>query len=376
MGGLVEITIRGSFFMEMKNAEYIQSKIGYTFRRVGLLCQAFTRKSYTSENRHAQNNEVLEFYGDRALDFVVAKRMSESYGSVSIGHMFYSKADEGKLTEIKKKLVCREMLAGRIRELGFDYRMLMGKGDIEQRVWEQESVQEDLFEAIVGAVAIDSNWDIEALTKVVDNMLNLTYYLQNGFEDDKDYVALVQQMYQKKHNALPIYDFPKMMSWAVEISPERKGNRECDLYLSEENVRFWGTGKNKVEARIDAAKKAYKYLSDLEQLSSCGALQAIGEPCRESAINQLQELYQKGYIEEPQYVFELGCDSNGYASFVCKCSVVKEGNEHCWGGIASSKKEAKKEAALNVLNSVLGKVEISCQVSGDREMLRRGGWKG
>ena len=60
--------------MEMKNLEYIQLHIGYTFENRGLLCQAFTRKSYTEENKNALHNEVLEFYGDKALDFIIMKK--------------------------------------------------------------------------------------------------------------------------------------------------------------------------------------------------------------------------------------------------------------------------------------------------------------
>ena len=39
--------------MEMTNLEYIQFNIGYTFKKRGLLCQAFTRKSYSEENKNA-----------------------------------------------------------------------------------------------------------------------------------------------------------------------------------------------------------------------------------------------------------------------------------------------------------------------------------
>ena len=47
--------------MERKNAlSFVQRQIGYEFKNLDLLEQAFTRRSYTEENG-GENNEVLEF---------------------------------------------------------------------------------------------------------------------------------------------------------------------------------------------------------------------------------------------------------------------------------------------------------------------------
>ena len=89
------------------------------------------------------------------------------------------------------------MFASRIRILGFQYELIMGKSDSDQNVHERDSVQEDLFEAIIGAVALDSNWNIDALTTVIDLMLEPDYYLENGFDEEENYVVLLQQWYQK-----------------------------------------------------------------------------------------------------------------------------------------------------------------------------------
>ena len=43
----------------------VQGQIGYDFKNLDLLQQAFTRRSYTVENG-GENNEVLEFIGDKA----------------------------------------------------------------------------------------------------------------------------------------------------------------------------------------------------------------------------------------------------------------------------------------------------------------------
>ena len=53
--------------MEQVILEMIQGQIGYRFNNLDLLKQAFTRRSYSEENG-GENNEVLEFIGDKALD--------------------------------------------------------------------------------------------------------------------------------------------------------------------------------------------------------------------------------------------------------------------------------------------------------------------
>ncbi len=347
--------------MEMTNLEYIQLHIGYTFKNRGLLRQAFTRKSYTEENKNELHNEVLEFYGDKALEFIVMKKMSERYGRIGAGDLFSSSLDEGKLTEIKKKLVCREMLASKIRQLELHVpgRLRMGKGDIEQKAWEQESVQEDLFEAILGAVAIDSDWNVDALTKVVECMLNPEFYFENGFGDEIDYMQLVQQWCQKKHGILPkcsIYNcvctYSLLEAYHNQWGKEKPAKYECHLTIGTPDD-FKALGETKNEARLEACKKAYQYLETKHLLVTFR--DEIGEPDIDRAINQLQELYQKGYISEPRYEFSESHDANGNPIWECHCYLESLG--HGYIVTHASKKQAKKIAAYQMVWLYLGEID-------------------
>ena len=58
----------------------VQAQIGHTFRSKELLEQAFVRRSYTEENG-GENNEILEFIGDKALDLAVIHLLIEKYGT-------------------------------------------------------------------------------------------------------------------------------------------------------------------------------------------------------------------------------------------------------------------------------------------------------
>ena len=65
--------------MTQNNLTFIQDQIGYKFNNLDLLQQAFIRRSYSEENG-GENNEVLEFIGDKVLDLFVVKYLTEKYG--------------------------------------------------------------------------------------------------------------------------------------------------------------------------------------------------------------------------------------------------------------------------------------------------------
>ena len=61
--------------MDKNDLINIQNHIDYQFNNPNLLEQAFTRKSYVAENGGC-DNEILEFIGDKVLDFIVVKYLS------------------------------------------------------------------------------------------------------------------------------------------------------------------------------------------------------------------------------------------------------------------------------------------------------------
>ena len=77
----------------------------------------------------------------------------------------------------------------------------------------------------------------------------------------------------------------------------------------------------------------------------------ISNPRKEDAINQLEILSRRGYFPIPSYVFAESHDDNGNPVWQCSCTI--EDCEHISKAVSSSKKDAKKEAALEMLNFVL-----------------------
>ena len=74
-------SLKGAFFMQEEEVIFIQNQIGgYEFINLNLLEQAFTRKSFTQENG-GENNEILEFIGDKVIDIAVVRYLTKMYAS-------------------------------------------------------------------------------------------------------------------------------------------------------------------------------------------------------------------------------------------------------------------------------------------------------
>lgn len=343
----------------------IENTIGYEFDNKALLQQAFVRKSY-SEEHGGQNNEVLEFIGDKVLDLVVIRVMMERFGVITEDKdysgfklcnpkYFQTKYDEGKFTDIKQDLVKKNALSKSMDSLGFYQYLIMGQGDIKQNRQNDTSVKEDLFEAIVGAVAIDSDWDLDILTEVVKNMIDFDSYFENDIENSQNYVSLVQEWFQTNEQGLPHYQYMDGAKRTVcEYNPYENGEGDSKCQLCFDNECFNGYGNNNAEARERCAKVFYSWLEDNEYIVD-PIIGAVGDPDEDEAIRQLNELYQKNLISKPIYTFKQGKDENGYVEWRCECLVEENGRS--FYNYASSKKEAQRMSAYESLLDLIGMYE-------------------
>ncbi|MBR7111989.1 MAG: hypothetical protein IKC75_03605 [Clostridia bacterium] len=241
--------------MKSMDFEYVERRIGYTFQHKRLLEQAFTRKSYINEKKDAQSNEVLEFYGDRALELVITQKMSRYFGKVAEDGLYHSTKDEGDLTKLKVELVRKEMLSFRIRAMELEARLFMSRGDKKQAAFERDSVQEDLFEAILGAVAMDSDWDVKVLTRVVERMLNPEFYFKYGLDDRTDHRSLLGEWYQKRYGVEPNYQIERV-----------DRHFYCKLKVQGFPL-FKAESQGPDEAQRECAKQAVLYLKERGEMS-------------------------------------------------------------------------------------------------------------
>ena len=81
------------------NLNYLEKKIKINFKNKDLLIRSLTHKSFDSNN----NNEKLEFLGDRILGFVIAKKLLELYPNDKEGIL------DKKLASLVNKKMCLQV---------------------------------------------------------------------------------------------------------------------------------------------------------------------------------------------------------------------------------------------------------------------------
>lgn len=351
--------------MDRNDLSKIQQSIGFNFKNLDLLQQAFVRRSYSKEHG-GENNEVLEFIGDKVLDFVVVKILSEEFGSLASEwddfnlnedfNEFVSEYQENKLTEIKKRLVKKDTLANCIYNLGLAEYLIMGQGDRKNNVQESPSVMEDLFEAILGAEAIDSNYDISRIQDSVVLMLNPKAII---FEDKINYIQEVQDWNLRRTGDLPEREFKEnygyyTMGWGLLNPHVPHINAKHTCYVTVDGVKkAVGYGATKVMAHEEASKAIYDYLEANNMLYTIK--DEIDNPSLNMAINQLETLSRRGYFSIPEYKAKKFYDNNGNPFWNVECHIDEV--EYYFYAESSSKKQAKKEAAYEMLKYVLDNFE-------------------
>lgn len=336
----------------------IRDVIGYEFINENLLRQAFTRRAFGLEYG-VGDSEQLEFLGDSILNTVVTREMVRQFSEVFTikpQAPFRSRYSEGEMTKIRSRFVNKEHLAARATELGLDKYILYGTGETKS-----DSAAEDMIEALLGAVAVDCEWDWQVLESVADRLVCIQITAPDEFLKTSFY-DLFNAWHQRHFGRLPEYEV---------YGGERAGKRHsfyCTIRFSvpENDKGVWTSQRIDVDeetrgkAREYAARRAYYFVMDQGlwiNLTDAGIV-----PSPENSINQLQELYQKKYLEDrAEYFFEelpqdrWRCD--------CTCGGV---NGY---GDAGSKTGAKKKAAYMVLVRMLSAAGI-CKKEWKEEMYR------
>ena len=137
-----------------------EERIGYTFKDKMLLRQCFTHSSYAHEHGE-KDNELLEFFGDAIIQFVVTEYLyKNAYG------------DEGKLTQKRIDMVSKEPLLKAVYRLKITDLMLLGKGQ-QGSVKPDEKMFSSLYEAVVAGIYIDGG--IVPAKKFIKNTIILDF---------------------------------------------------------------------------------------------------------------------------------------------------------------------------------------------------------
>ena len=100
---------------------------------------------------------------------------------------------------------------------------------------------------------------------------------------------------------------------------------------------------------MEAYKEAYNYIVDNNLILRIKDI--IGVPSVENAVDQLQNLFVKGFINEPLYKINLKGTVNG--EDVWRCRLIVDGIKESFSADDSSKKSAKRIAAYEMLKYII-----------------------
>ena len=213
---------------EQKLKGLIREKTGYCFKSRGILSQAFRRRSYCAEYS-GKSNEMFEFLGDQILSYYAVKIISERCVSMNIEGDYSFRIRENHFTSLKQELVSNEAIAEIIDDWGISEYLIVGRSDEKNQVDQQTKVKADLFESIIGAIAIDSNWDPIVLETAVRKALNLDDRLQAIIQNDynsvmfniDNAVTTLKELAEKEQCSMPKYDFsgPEVFGYDKDGNP-------------------------------------------------------------------------------------------------------------------------------------------------------------
>lgn len=211
----------------------LEKSIGYTFKNKELLKVALTHSSYANEHQ-VECNERLEYLGDAVLDLCMSCYL---YDNIQL--------NEGVLTKTRAKAVCEEALNVYAEKIKLNTYLFLGNGEIQNGGRNRPAIIADAFEAMLGAVLLDSNFET-----VYDVVKRIVLPLFNVVTQFKDYKSTFQEKVQADKRTLH-YEIVK------DEGPANDKTYEAVVYM-DDILMGRGVGKTKKEAEQNAAKAALK----------------------------------------------------------------------------------------------------------------------
>ena len=163
-----------------------QKKIGIDFKNQRLLIKGFTHKSYDP----LDNNEKLEFLGDRVLGLIISQNLLK----------FFPNDKEGDLDKKLASLVNKNQCAKIANDINLqDYILLK---DSKNNINVEKKVLSDCLESIIGCIYLDQGLD------VVEKFIIKYWrkYLNESLISERDSKTKLQEYSLKFYKTLPTYN--------------------------------------------------------------------------------------------------------------------------------------------------------------------------
>lgn len=233
--------IRLLFQKEKEPFLRLQKILGFLPHNIEFYRLALMHKSIhvTQDARgHHVNNERLEFLGDAILSAVVA----------DILYFRYPNKQEGFLTTLRSKLVCRDMLNKLAVQIGLDKLVLHdGRGSSAHNSY----MNGNAFEAFFGAIYLDRGYSY-CMRFMRDVVLQKYINLEEVSQKDENYKSKLIEWCQKYQLRASF----EMISQT--ILPDRNTPKFVSRVTIEGVYSGQGDGYSKKESHQNAARQALK----------------------------------------------------------------------------------------------------------------------
>jgi ribonuclease-3 len=216
----------------------LEARLRYKFRNPLLLAEALTHPSLGHETqRHHFDNQRLEYLGDAVLQLIFTEYLFERFPGSA----------EGLLTQARARLVSRDGLRQLAVAMDLGRFLMMGRGEETSGGRSRASVLSDAFEALIGAIYLDSDY-VTARRVVLHASRE---HLENLALDapEANPKGQLQEILQSISPVSPSY--PIIGQFGPEH--EKRFNAQvawCGVTLGE------GEGRSKKEAEVAAARDA------------------------------------------------------------------------------------------------------------------------
>lgn len=224
-------------------------KLELPIQNLNLIDCALTHTSFANESKNPtiHDNERLEFLGDAVLDLIVGEYL----------FLHHPQMNEGTLTRSKASVVCEKTLAECSQKLNFGDYLRLGKGEINAGANDRPSILADTFEAVVGAIYLDTNYE-ETEKFVLKQLKTPLEYAERGQYYTGEYKTLLQEYVQSESNQKLEYRL------VFTAGPDHDRTFGVEVVIND-TVYGSGVGKSKKVAEKRAAEQAYKLLVEKEQ---------------------------------------------------------------------------------------------------------------
>ena len=205
----------------------LEKKIKVNFKDKELLIKSLTHKSFNKEN----NNEKIEFLGDRVLGLIMAKRLLEIYPNEKEGIL------DKKFAALVNKKTCLQ-IANQLdlQKYILTFNIKKNKNFIEDKV------MADSCEALIGSIYLDKGFAV--VEKIILDLWSKN--IKDSINTQVDAKTKLQEFSLKKYKKLPTY---KIIS---NTGPRHKPLFKVSVKLVNSKL-FIAEGNSKKDAEQNAA---------------------------------------------------------------------------------------------------------------------------